>query len=235
MRVLDIDLDFFLSDTCPFAPEGERPSEACAQPLSEAETRAYLENNLGLDTARPIPGRVFETHDGALLFWDELIKAGRLCPPFEVTHVDAHTDLGIAQRGYPYVKNSVLCRPPQNRRCFEEFRALKQLNEANFLAFALAARLVSRLENIRNPASKPDFPAEMLDGAGIIRLKSAFPALFEAKNGFEPPVPYIEYADPAEYRAEAPFDFMSLAISPRYSPASADRLVKVIGEYMTEE
>ena len=27
-RVLDIDLDFFLSNPCPFAPEGERPTTA---------------------------------------------------------------------------------------------------------------------------------------------------------------------------------------------------------------
>ena len=27
-RVLDIDLDFFLSNPCPFAPEGERPMMA---------------------------------------------------------------------------------------------------------------------------------------------------------------------------------------------------------------
>ena len=27
-RVLDIDLDFFLSNPCPFAPEGEHPTTA---------------------------------------------------------------------------------------------------------------------------------------------------------------------------------------------------------------
>ena len=99
MRVLDIDMDFFLSRTCPFAPEGCRPDDACAEPWSEEKVRAYLENNLALSHARRIPGRTGVTHDEAALYWRELAREGRLAVPFEITHVDAHSDLGIAQKG----------------------------------------------------------------------------------------------------------------------------------------
>ena len=232
MRVLDIDLDFFLSDTCAFADEGMRPSDTCARAWSEESVRNFLENKLGLSSSSPLPGRIFETHDGALLYWNELLNEGRLTAPFEVTHVDAHTDLGIAQKGYPFVKHTVLSREVSKRRDFQSFKRMGQLNEANYLVFALGARLICRLENIRNPRSKPDLPTEMLTNEGNLRLASAFPALFEAKHGKEPSVEYIQYDDPFLYKTSAPFDFISLAISPRYTPRSADKLIQAISEYM---
>lgn len=232
MRVLDIDLDFFLSAPCPFAEEGTRPDDSCADPWTEIQTRGFLENNLGLSTARPVPGRIFDTHDGSALFWKELADAGKLSLPFTVTHVDTHTDLGIAQKGYPYVKHLVLARPPKARSDFETFRAEGQLNEANYLVFALAARMIGRLENLRNPLSRPDLPGEMLRDETHLQLKSAFPGLFEAKNGEEPIAEYAQYDDPFSYRAQAPYDLITLARSPRYTPRSADFLEKVIADYL---
>jgi len=231
MRVLDIDLDFFLTDTCPFAEEGQRPDDSCAAPYDEAVVRRFLEDSLLLSREAPLPGRIFETHDGAAFFWKDMVDAGRLTVPFSVTHVDAHTDLGIAQKNYPYIKYNVLGRPVENRADFEGFRQLGQINEANYLAFVVAARWIDRLENLRNPKSKPDFPEPMRDGDGI-RLESAFPALFEARFGREPLVKYIEYADGLGYKAHEPFDFVSLALSPRYSPSCADGLARIIGEYI---
>ena len=235
VRVLDLDLDFFLSAPCPFAEEGERPADECASPMKEADVRAFLEKNCGLSKEHPLPGRIFDTHDRALLFWEELRLSGRLSVPFTVTHVDAHTDLGIAQKGYPFVKHSVLTRPIEKRFEFDAFREMQQLNEANYLVFAIAARMVDKLENVRNPKSLPDFPAEMRSGADKIRLCTAFPALFEAKNGIEPEVEYLCYEDYTRYRVREKFDFISLAISPRYTPKSADGLAEIIRAYMKEE
>ena len=181
MRVLDLDLDFFLTEPCPFAEEGARPDDGCALPHGEERVRSFLEEGLLLSKARKTPGRRFETHDGAAFFWKELIGAGRLTVPFTVTHVDTHTDLGIAQKGYPFVKHSVLTRPPAARADFEAYREMGQLNEANYLAFVLACRYADRLENLRNVRSKPDFPEEMRCGRDI-RLCTAFPQLFEAVN-----------------------------------------------------
>lgn len=231
MRVLDIDLDFFLTDTCPFAEEGARPDDSCASPYDEAVVRRFLEENLLLSKQNPLPGRIFSTHDGAAFFWKELVEAGRLTTPFTVTHVDAHTDLGIAQKNYPYIKYNVLGRPVEKRADFEGFRALGQINEANYLAFVIANRWIDRLENLRNPMSKPDFPQPMRSPGGI-RLESAFPMMFEARYGQEPEVEYAVFPDGLSYRAEKPFDFVSLALSPRYTPARADFLADVIREYI---
>lgn len=233
-RVLDIDLDFFLTDVCPFAPEGERPSDDCARPWTAEETRAFLTRNLLLDERRPVPGRIFETHEGALFFWRDLMRAGLLKPPFSVTHVDAHTDLGVAQRGYPFVRHSVLSRPVAARADIDGFLEMKQLNEANYLMFALAFRWVGALENLRIPASKPDMPAGVLtpDGAHL-HLESAFPQLFEAKYGAEPYVPYREDSDGRNRFADAPFDFLSVALSPRYAPRATDALTNEFQPFFT--
>ncbi len=235
MRVLDIDMDFFLSRTCPFAPEKSRPADACAAPWSENDVRAYLENNLRLSRAHRIPGRTGVTHDEAALYWRELAREGRLALPFEITHVDAHSDLGIAQRGYPFVKHTVLSRPVEKRAEFAEFRQMGQLNEANYLMFVLGARMADRLVNVRNPASKPDLPSEIFESSHMIRLASAFPALFEPLYGKEPAVSYAEFTDPLAYKAGADFDFAFAAQSPRYAPASADFILEIIKEYISED
>ena len=75
MRVLDLDMDFFLTGVCELAKKGERPSLREARPWAEAEVRAFLEENCGLSRQTPVPGRIFETHDGALFLWKERLEA----------------------------------------------------------------------------------------------------------------------------------------------------------------
>lgn len=236
MRVLDIDLDFFLADCCELADLGERPPLAGHEPWREAEVRRFLEENCALDRSRPIPGRIFETHDGALLFWNELINAERLAVPFEVTHIDAHSDLGIGKPGPGFVLNSVITLDPAKRADIPRYYRMKQLDEANYLLFALAFRWVSALENIRNPKSRPDIPDfAFKNEAGEyshIKLSSFASRLFEAKNGEEPLVPFAVFSDYTEFKAKGEYDFISLAISPRYAPKEADALLAVIGEYI---
>ena len=46
MRILDIDLDFFLKDCCPLAEIGTRPEPAGHEPWSEEQVVRCLEDNL---------------------------------------------------------------------------------------------------------------------------------------------------------------------------------------------
>ena len=236
MRVLDIDLDFFLADCCPLAAVGERPVLSGHEPWSGEAVRRFLEDNLGLNKRAPVPGRVFETHDGALKLWDELISSQRLDAPFEVTHIDAHSDLGIGRPGPGFVLRNVLSVKPEDRANLKRYYDCVQLDEANYLLFALAFRWVSRLENVRNPRSRADIPQEiaLYDEAGeytAIKLWSPVSCMFEKNNGMEPEIPFKLFADWREYKNSAPYDFASLAISPRYSPLEADALIGVIAEY----
>lgn len=232
-RVLDVDLDFFLADCCPLAEIGQRPDLTGHEPWSEAAVKAFLEGCCGLDRKRPIPGRVFLTHDGALGYWRELIGSGQLKAPFHVTHVDAHSDLGVGYPGPGYVLYNVLSLPPKRRLELDRFYREKKLDEANYLLFALAARIVGALENVRRPFSRNDMPSQLLamDGTHIC-LPQSFPELFERINGPEPLIPYDEYTEDGSFHAAAPYDFMSLAISPRYAPREADALIPVFKAYM---
>ena len=235
MRVLDIDLDFFLNDCCELAAPGERPPLSGCEPKSEGYVRALLEKHCCLLKERPVPGRVFETHDGALRFWDELIHAGKLTVPFSITHIDAHSDLGIGRPGPGFVLNSVLPIAPKKRADIDRYYAMHQLDEANYLLFALAFRWADRLENVRNPRSRPDIPSfAFKNEAGeyeSIRLSSFTSKLFESQNGPEPHVPFRVFRDPEAFFADYAYDFASLAVSPRYSPKEADALVGIISEY----
>ena len=53
MKVLDLDMDFFLTNACPLAPLGERPPEACAEPYSDEQVIRFLEMQCGLSRAHP--------------------------------------------------------------------------------------------------------------------------------------------------------------------------------------
>lgn len=232
-RVLDIDLDYFLAECCPPAAVGERPALEGHEPWEADAVRTFLEKNCLLSKDHPIPGRVFETHDGALRYWAELMDRGELIAPFHVTHVDAHSDLGIGHPGPGYVLYNVLSLPPKRRLELDRFYRERKLDEANYLLFALAARIVGCLENVRRPFSRADVPSQILtpDGAHI-RLPQSFPDLFERINGPEPLVPYKEYKEDGSFTAAAPYDFISLAISPRYAPQAADGLIPIFKEYM---
>ncbi len=236
MKVIDIDLDFFLNDCCELAPEGERPPLPVHEPWSENAVRAFLENNCGLSNKHRIPGRVYETHDGSLRMWHELIGSGKLTAPFSVTHIDAHSDLGIGMPGPQFVLFNVLSYDPEKRPDIERYYRMNKLDEANYLLFALAFRWVNELINVRNPKSRPDIPPiafKNMDGEySIIRLESFISRLFESQNGPEPFIPFRVYADPFKFKADGAFDFASLAVSPRYSPKEADALIPVISEYM---
>ena len=238
MRVLDLDMDFFLTGVCELAPRGARPSLREARPWAEADVRAFLEENCGLSRQTPIPGRVFKTHDGALFLWKEWLEAGKLSAPFHVTHVDAHSDLGIGRPGPAYVLETVLALPRRRAATFPATCAKKRLDEANYLLFALALRYISSLENVRNPHSRADFPARLAANGSqpptAIRLSSTLARLLPQYDFSEPTIPYAVYDDFRAFRAAAPYDLASLAISPRYAPREADFIADVFREYIVE-
>ena len=233
MRVLDLDMDFFLSDPCPLAPYGKRPDESCAKAYSEEEVRHFLEKQCGLSKEHPVPGAIFETHDEALDFWHERLAEGSLKTPFEVVHVDTHSDLAFGPPGTGYVLNVVLSRRPEQRAMIDAYREITELDEANYLLFALAFRWISRLAYVRNPKSHQDIPRQLLDSDGNIHLHSYVSALMEGMNGKEPTIPFDVYDDYQTFHQEG-YDFVTMAQSPRYAPESSDRIMDIVREYIKE-
>ena len=154
MKVLDLDMDFFLTDACPLAPLGKRPPEDCAEPYSDEQVIRFLEMQCGLSRAHPVPGMIFDTHDKALDFWLARMQCGELSAPFDVVHVDTHSDLAFGPPGTDFVLKAVLTRRPDARAALGAYRAGRKLDEANYLLFALAFRWISRLTYVRNPKSR---------------------------------------------------------------------------------
>lgn len=233
MRVLDLDMDFFLSAPCPLAKYGERPDESCAEAYSDEEVVRFLEEQCGLSRARPVPGAIFDTHDKALDFWKARLAEGSLTAPFEVAHVDTHSDLAFGPPGPAYVMNVVLSRPTEIRERIEMYREAVELDEANYLLFALSFRWISRLTYVRNPKSYQDVPEQLLNEERNIHLRSFVSKLFEGKNGLEPVIPFEVYDDYRQFQGNG-YDFVTMAQSPRYAPRSADRIMRIVRKYLIE-
>ena len=233
MRVLDLDMDFLLSGPCPLAPLGERPDESCAEVWSDEEVIRFLEEQCGLSRAHPVPGAIFDTHDKALDFWAARIADGSLAAPFEVAHVDTHSDLAFGPPGTNFVLNVVLSRLPAQRADIAAYKKAVELDEANYLLFALAFRWIDRLAYVRNPKSHQDIPRQLLDASGNIHLRSFISQMMEGKNGKEPVVPFDVYDDYTQFKG-LNYDFVTLAQSPRYAPKSADRVMELLRPYIME-
>ena len=231
MRVLDLDMDFFLSAPCPLAPLGERPDETSAEPWSEEAVVRFLEDQCGLSRKAPVPGAIFDTHDKALDFWAARLADGSLSAPFEVVHVDTHSDLAFGPPGTGYVLNVVLSRLPEQRPAIDVYRQAVELDEANYLLFALAFRWISRLSYIRNPQSHQDIPRQLLGGEGNLLLGSFVSRMMEGKNGKEPVIPFDVYDDYTQFH-QTGYDFVTMAQSPRYAPQSADRIMEIVRRYI---
>lgn len=234
MRVLDLDMDFFLSGPCPLAALGERPDESCAEVWSEEAVVRFLEEQCGLSADHPVPGAIFDTHDKALDFWAARLEDGSLTAPFEVVHVDTHSDLAFGPPGTNFVLNVVLSRLPDQRADKDAYRKAVELDEANYLLFALAFRWVDRLSYVRNPKSHQDIPRQLLTAQGDIHLRSFISQMMEGRNGKEPVIPFDVYDDYTEFRQHG-YDFVTMAQSPRYAPASADKIMDILKRYIVAE
>ena len=234
MRVLDLDMDFFLSGPCPLAPLGQRPDESCAAAWRDEDVVRFLEEQCGLSAEHPVPGAIFDTHDKALDFWAARVADGSLGTPFEVVHVDTHSDLAFGPPGTNFVLNVVLSRLPAQRAAIDAYRKAVELDEANYLLFALAFRWIDRLSYVRNPKSHQDIPKQLLDGGGNIHLRSFISQMMEGKNGKEPVIPFDVYDDYRTFERKG-YDFVTMAQSPRYAPQSADRIMEIVSRYIVPE
>ncbi|WP_420871878.1 hypothetical protein [Cohnella rhizosphaerae] len=114
-RILDVDMDFFLSDIAHWVTDNQRLDDEYFKAWRELEFRRFLEQNCGLSRHNPIPGRVVVHHDEAFHFWKELIQRCQLQVPFELTHIDAHSDTGLGDANYVYIMKDLLHYPINER------------------------------------------------------------------------------------------------------------------------
>lgn len=226
-RVLDIDLDFFVTPVVHWPQwDGRAPGRSM---WTVDDAIAFLRDVCGLDT--PLPGFVTETHDELYWRWKDAITSGVLQAPFHVTHLDAHADLGLGDSGWPYLMTDLLHLDVDART--NPRTGGSGLNEGNFLAFAIAAGWIAGLEYVYGEGGNNDELAYLMQNfdkdAGNVQLKAITPDQKDdlLRRGrceierLEPPVPY-RTAPAAQYTSTGVYDFVCRARSPLYTPEAAD-------------
>lgn len=244
MRILDIDLDFFLSGIAHFVSDNEeRLNDDYYKPWDEESVRQFLEKNCGLSRLKPVKGRLIQHHDEAYYFWRELITHNKLKVPFEVVHVDAHADLGLGDASWVYILSDLLRLPPEER-INPKTTGIDGLSYGNYLAFAIANRWVRQLTFVLHPEWDNDLPFSILkdfsdrsnaiqlklynrDDVNVDKIRKAIPL------AVEPEVP-LHMVKGSEFQSNEPFSYVVLCQSPGYTPASADKLLNVIAEYIDQ-
>lgn len=243
MNILDIDLDFFLSDIVsgPCRTGRGRPNKRYYKPWSEYQVRRFLENRCKLSPEHPLQGKSVVEHDAVLLDWREKILSGRIVPPFTVFHIDAHADLGMGDSAYMYLATDLIGKPVEDR-LYPKKDKWQGLLSGNYLLFAIACRWLNHLAYIHHPRGGNDVPGHIMKdhslSSGRIQLKyygkatldtiispTSVPILLEPEVGFEK-------ISGDDFQAQQPFDMVYLAQSPQNSPHSSDALMDVIREYM---
>ena len=159
MKVLDLDMDYFMKSVATFINESELerlPEEDYGDSVwSEREVRNFLEGNLGLSKQNRIRGRVVAGHNESLFFWRELIEKGDLSTPFDVIHVDSHADLGLGYSSWTHILDYLLYYPVEERsqhpRYFDTSGHLRSEGIGDYLLFAVAYRWISSIVYCGNP------------------------------------------------------------------------------------
>ena len=250
MRILDLDLDFFLKKK--FAsfgsPSGKRLSSREYKRWTIKAVKEFLEVNCGLSCGEKIDGKIFTTHD-EVYFYLKKLKENMGSVSFSIDHVDAHADMGMGDSSYRYIASEILGLP-LDQRVNPRLKKRDGLSEGNFLMFAIANRWIADLKYIGNlnwMDDVPPFAFKNFDrNTNQIQLKNfTLDQLVEMLNwgdfiagakrqvplGLEPEVKFeaLHYGD---FKAAGAYDAIFLTLSPGYTPKTAGKLIPVISEYI---
>lgn len=219
MKLLDLDMDYFMENIAIGITESreERLSEDeygyCV--WSEQRIRSFLEDNLGLSKGRKIKGRIVTGHNEALFFWQELITKESLETPFEVVHIDSHADLGLGYLSWTYILDDLLQYPVEERRMHTKYFEEK---------FIWDKPVENTIQLVCNPDMEfPSYDADKQEKQAY--LKNAVK---------EPEVPLLIIPSIQDVKYDGDFDFVVMAQSPNYTPASADFIMDIVREYIVE-
>jgi hypothetical protein len=249
MSVLDIDLDFFVRPYPHQCAQGGRLPGCRYHPWGESETREYLINRCGLREGHKVPGAIATEHHELFDNWRALIEHGVLRAPFDLTHVDSHADLsmGFGDASLHYIMTELLHEPIEARTMPKRGGGYG-LSEGNYLTFAVACRWIARLTYVHHP----EMPAANLglhdipdclfrdddprsNALQLKKLPRNFPigerCSAVAAIGLEPEIP-IEIVDCHSFTAPPSPEFVFVARSPRYTPASSDALLTLSTQFI---
>lgn len=245
MRVLDLDLDFFLNkiaynvdDYC-----GKRLDSNEYLVENQQNVRLFLEKQCGLSLENKVQGKVVEHHNEALYIWNELIKKGKLKTPFSITHIDAHPDIWFGDKSINYIMTELTRLPKVNRNTLNDIDTSK-IKCGNYLTFAMALGWIEELEFVYHEKwggedlhewffKDFDFKTMKLELKNydysiyiknIERLKTITPLRVD------PPITF-KVTPKHSFKSNFKYDIAILSKSLGYTPVTADALIPIIKEY----
>lgn len=260
MKILDIDMDYFLEDVPHFISQEctDRVSEDY-KPWNKDKIIDFIENNLKLSKNNKIKGKIVHHHHEALYYWKDLIENNLLKTPFEVIHIDSHADLGLGFTSQFFIFKYLLGLNIDERINIQNYKNLfEKYNEpgiGDYLLFAIAFRWISKLTYVSNPSESGDDYSRFImknfeDSSKIIQLpynnRYKLQELFNyygenriAKEKeylntsiLEPEVPFEIIKNLEDVKYNGYFDFITFCISPNYTPKSADFIIDIFKEYI---
>jgi hypothetical protein len=250
MRILDIDMDFFLDNIANFRNfDGERLSDLDYKPWNVEAVINYLENNCGLNKSNKVQGAIFAEHVGVFHVLRKLIDKKLVHIPFEIVHIDAHADLGLGDSAWHYIYSTLLSFKKEERlkAIIDNLKRNEsgKVSSGNYLLYMIALEWISNLTYIPH-YSEPgdDYPQlimkEFDDNSSIIQLKNyKYNISFDElkRKEFEPQyeVPFQIVREHMELKNNNPFNYVFFSQSISYTPAGADILLNVFKEYIDFE
>jgi hypothetical protein len=242
--VLTASLDFFVNPLPPWAgPGGKRLSDDHYRVWPEADVRRFLGERCRLDPSAPPPGAVVADHEGPFHVWRDLIRRGALETPFDLVQVDAHTNLGTHDTGWFYALGTLLHLPRERRA---EALDLGRVTPENYVLMAAACGWLASITLVTHPQWEPDaldiLFREADPATGELELRAYDRNLLHMAfemEGMEPPAPAsadppipVWTVDGRDYAEERPFDLAVFTRAVSHTPAEADGLRRLPGDYV---
>jgi hypothetical protein len=245
MKILDLDLDCFIEGIVHYSSdEGDRPDNKEYPCWHEEDFRDFLENQCGLKKNRRIQGTTVTRHVETFQLWRKMIESGELRIPFEVIHVDAHSDMGIGEKSVYYMLHELLLKPCHHRMETGEY--IKYLSSGNYLAFALSFGWINKLTFVHHIDydNNDDFVLQYFKGYnpdnGYVQMKGYDKLRSECEyyNDIapiltDPDIPFV-LCPVNEFTASDSFNFATICQSPGFTPSSADLLIDLFRDYIID-
>lgn len=95
--IIDIDMDYFIHPRLLSPNNHGEKSVRYRQWVSMDEFLGYLET-IGVLNSHRIHAATFNNHNDALYRWDKFIHKKQIMPPFDILHIDAHSDFYSSTR-----------------------------------------------------------------------------------------------------------------------------------------
>lgn len=232
MRMLDIDMDFFQTGIhCWECDNDTFLKDDREIDVWEADKIVlFLEEQCGLDRREKIKGRIVKHHVEAYLFWGELINNNKVIVPFEVTHIDAHSDLAFSPNVeyYRFLKNldRELSEELKLGTVFEERSEL--IDSGNYLLAAVINGWINKVNYVYHQDLDYLDVTEYIVENVIPRKKFRFNFCNQIK---EKDI-YLEVINPSDFQNREMFDYATIALSPPYVKKEMEKRLEIMKEYI---